>query len=58
MVATAACVTKEITSMGFHNAAEHDILFFLYLVIGLTCVVGTTGYVAYRGIARLFGKNA
>jgi hypothetical protein len=44
--------------MGFHNAAEHDILFFLYLVIGLTCVVGTTGYVAYRGIARLFGKNA
>jgi hypothetical protein len=44
--------------MGFHNAAEHDVLFFLYLVIGLACVGGTTAYVAYRLIARLFTKNA
>jgi hypothetical protein len=58
MVATAACVPKEISSMGFHNAAEHDVLFFLYLVIGVASVVGTTAYVAYRRIARLFRKNA
>ena len=43
--------------MGFHNAAEHDVLFFLYFVIGLACVVGTTAYVAYGLVARLFGKN-
>jgi hypothetical protein len=44
--------------MGFHGAAEHDILFFLYFVIGLAVVVGTTAYVAYRLVARLFRKNA
>jgi hypothetical protein len=44
--------------MGFHNAAEHDVLFFLYLVIGVASVVGTTAYVAYRLIARLLRKNA
>ena len=42
--------------MGFHNAAEHDILFFLFFAIGLASVAGTTAYVAYRQIARLFRK--
>ncbi len=44
--------------MGFHNAAEHDVLFFLYLVIGTASVVGTTAYVAYRLVARRFRRNA
>jgi hypothetical protein len=43
--------------MGFQNVAEHDVLFFLYFVIGLACVVGTTAYVANRQIARLFRKT-
>lgn len=44
--------------MGFHNAAEHDILFFLFLAIGLASVAGTAAYIAYRLIAQLFRKNA
>jgi hypothetical protein len=38
--------------MGFHSATEHDVLFFLYFVMGLASVVGTTAYVVYRLIDR------
>jgi hypothetical protein len=43
--------------MGFHNAAEHDVLFFLYFVIGLACVIGTTAYIAYGLVVRLYPKS-